>query len=102
MSGLETPITVIRDTNRLDSDIQERTIQYLKHWDEWKYGLSPHTAAAGAYYAAGLVLSVEGARDDVPTQERVAELFGTTEMSVREHYQSIIVAGGEGQYLEEL
>lgn len=72
----------------LNPDLVSDARTLLDAWDEWTRGVSPSVAAAAAYYAAGLeddVLSV--------SQAAVAEYFGVSTVSVRNHYKDIQQAG---------
>lgn len=53
MTTIQTPYHILRER---DLDHTDEAIELLEAWDEWKYGKRPSTVAAGAYYAAAMLL----------------------------------------------
>lgn len=86
MTALQTPHDILRE---VDADYTDAALALLEEWDEWKYGVSPSGSAAAAYYAAGLLDA-----NSLLTQDRVADQFDVSTVTIRQHYDDIIESAG--------
>jgi len=92
-----TPSDVLSGTRGLVVRDERVARELLHGWDGWQYGVSPASAAAAAYYVARL-----SNPECVPSQARVAGVFDVSEVSVRNHYESVVDANGGWSEVNEL